>query len=110
MPTSHPSTGSRTTTKRIAQSEVVTLSNPEDRGYLCGRICACNQNARLTDVLGRVLRQRCVTRSVVLDEDRNHQVWRYKAEVGYDMRHTPPKPYMSDTEPYRPSRYPLGQP
>ena len=36
------------------------------------------------------------------------QRWRYKGEVGYNMRTNPPTPLMSAEDPRRPSAFPLG--
>ena len=43
------------------------------------------------------------------DEEINQLVWRYKAEVGYNMTTNPPAPLMSIEQPNRPSRFPLGR-
>jgi len=55
-----------------------------------------------------MLKQRCVTTGIWMDEEINQLVWRYKAEVGFSMRADPPAPLMSRKQPNRPSRFPLG--
>jgi hypothetical protein len=55
---------------------------------------------------GQELKQRCVTARIWLDEEANQLVWRYKAEVGFNMKTNPPAPLMSRDQPNRPSRFP----
>jgi hypothetical protein len=71
-------------------------------------MCSCNSGSALVSKSGQVLKQRCVTTRIWVDEEINQLVWRYKAEVGYSMKAVPPAPLMSDIQPNRPSRFPLG--
>lgn len=98
----------RSSTHTGPQGEVLTLTDPIDTGYLCAHICRC-KNTSLKDCEGRTLRQRCTTQGIWFDEEVNQLVWRYKAEVGYNMKVSPPAPLMSREQPNRPSRFPLGR-
>ena len=98
----------RSKTHTGSQGKVLVLSNPMDRGYLCQKMCGCNAGAKIRDSCGRVLRQRCATARIWADEEINQLVWRYKAEVGFNMKANPPRPLMSREQPNRPSRFPLG--
>lgn len=98
----------RSKTRRVTPGREFAIENPVDMGYLCSKICPCKTGSTLTNRLGHVLRQRCVTKDIWEDEEHNQLVWRYKAEVGYSMKANPPAPLMSATQPNRPSRFPLG--
>lgn len=87
----------------------LVLSNPLDRGYLCQKMCGCNSGTKILNTLGHELKQRCTTARIWADEEINQLVWRYKAEVGFNMKTNPPKPLMSIEQPNRPSRFPLGR-
>lgn len=84
------------------------LDDPLDKGYLCQKICRCDKGTALVSKSGQTLKQRCVSASIWVDEELNQLVWRYKAEVGFNMRARPPAPLMSRAQPNRPSRFPLG--
>lgn len=98
----------RSKTHAGSNGKVLVLSNPLDRGYLCQKMCSCNVSAKINKA-GQVLRQRCTTVGIWADEEINQLVWRYKAEVGFNMKSNPPKPLMSIDQPNRPSRFPLGR-
>lgn len=98
----------RSKTHAGSHGKVLVLSDPIDRGYLCQKMCLCNGGAKINQ-RGHVLKQRCTTAGIWADEELNQLVWRYKAEVGYSMKTTPPKPLMSAEQPNRPSRFPLGR-
>ena len=98
----------RSKTRRVTPGREVAIENPVDMGYLCSKICPCKSGSTITNSLGHVLRQRCVTVGIWKDEEINQLVWRYKAEVGYSMKTNPPAPLMSARQPNRPSRFPLG--
>jgi len=98
----------RSKTHAGSNGKVLVLSNPLDRGYLCQKMCGCNTGAKINKA-GQVLRQRCTTVGIWADEEINQLVWRYKAEVGFNMKTRPPKPLMSIDQPNRPSRFPLGR-
>lgn len=87
----------------------IGLRNPLDRGYLCDKVCQCDKGTEIIDSLGRKLKQRCTTKRIQADEEVLGQLaWRYKAEVGYYMG-DPARPIMSDKQPNRPSRFPIGR-
>lgn len=98
----------RSTTGTSSLGKPVRLSDSIDKGYLCSKMCSCNSGSALVSKSGQVLKQRCVTGRIWVDEEINQLVWRYKAEVGYSMRAKPPAPLMSQQQPNRPSRFPLG--
>lgn len=87
----------------------IALNNPLDRAYLCQKLCTCNAGTKIRNKLGHELKQRCTTVGIWTDEEINQLVWRYKAEVGYNMAANPPAPLMSIEQPNRPSRFPLGR-
>lgn len=107
-PASGHTTG-RSTTRQSDEGQVLRLRNPIDKGYLCAHVCGCQSGTALRNALGHTLKQRCVTARIWTDEEANQLVWRYKAEVGYNMRTNPPAPLMSREQPNRPSRFPLGR-
>ncbi|WP_288392574.1 hypothetical protein [uncultured Herbaspirillum sp.] len=87
----------------------IGLSAPLDRGYICEKICMCEKGTEIVDRLGRKLKQRCTTKRIQADEEVLGQLaWRYKAEVGYYMSN-PARPLMSEKQPNRPSRFPIGR-
>lgn len=98
----------RSRTHTGEHGRVLMLTNPMDKGYLCARMCLC-QNTKLLGNAGQQLRQRCTTKAIWQDEENNQLVWGYKAEVGYNMRTNPPSPIMSAEQPNRASRFPLGR-
>ena len=98
----------RSKTHTGSHGKVLVLSDPIDRGYLSHKMCLCNVGAMINK-RGHVLKQRCTTAGIWADEELNQLVWRYKAEVGFSMKTTPPKPLMSAEQPNRPSRFPLGR-
>lgn len=99
----------RATTAPSSPGVPVGLSNPLDRGYVCEKVCMCEKGTEIVDILGRKLRQRCVTKRIQADEEvRGSLAWRYKAEVGYYMSN-PARPLMSKNQPNRPSRFPIGR-
>lgn len=108
---SKPATGQgKTNTKLIAESEIVTLKPSVERNYLCAHICFAEKFPRISKA-GAKLKQRACTLAIWAEEEANHLIWRYKAEVGYNMTKTPPMPIMSPKkgEELRPSRFPLGR-
>lgn len=100
----------KTKTKIIAESEIVTLPVSLDRSYLCAHICFAEKFPRISKA-GAKLKQRACTFAIWKEEEANHLIWKYKAEVGYIMTKTPPMPIMSPKkgEELRPSRFPLGR-
>ena len=98
----------RSTTSPSSKGTVIRLDDPLDKGYLCGKMCDCNAGTALVSKSGQILKQRCVSARIWLDEELNQLVWGYKAEVGYSMKANPPAPLMSSKNPHRPSRFPLG--
>lgn len=72
-------------------------------------MCACNQRTAIISKSGAYLKQRCATARIWADDESNRFVWRYKAEVGFNMKTNPPSPLMSKDQPNRPSRFPLGR-
>ncbi|WP_426207966.1 hypothetical protein [Massilia sp. TWP1-3-3] len=99
----------RSTTSPSSKGKHLRLEDPLDKGYLCGKMCACNLGTAIVSKTGAILRQRCASARVWFDEEINHLVWRYKAEVGFSMKANPPAPLMSRKQPNRPSRFPLGE-
>lgn len=99
----------RSTTKAASNGREVGLENPIDRGYLCEKLCTCNAGTAILSRAGQQLKQRCVSARIWKDEEDNQLVWRYKAEVGFNMKTNPPAPLMSRDQPNRPSRFPLGR-
>lgn len=99
----------RSKTHEGEHGKSLALTNPMDRAYLCQKLCACNGGTKIRNSLGHELKQRCTTASIWTDEEINQLVWRYKAEVGYNMKARPPAPLMSREQPNRPSRFPLGR-
>lgn len=99
----------RSTTKPSSPGREVGLGNPLDRDYICEKVCSCGEKTDIVDILGRQLKQRCVTKRVQWDEENlGRLAWRYKAEVGYYMT-KPARPIMSKDQPNRPSRFPIGR-
>ena len=112
MATSKPPTGGaggRSVTSKKSPGRDVALDNPVDKGYLCQKMCACSQRTAIISKSGAFLKQRCATARIWADEEINQLVWRYKAEVGFNMKTNPPSPLMSKDQPNRPSRFPLGR-
>lgn len=99
----------RSKTKLSSGGKQLRLDDPLDKGYLCGKMCSCNLGTAIISKTGAMLRQRCASARVWFDEEINHLVWRYKAEVGFSMKARPPAPLMSRKQPNRPSRFPLGE-
>lgn len=99
----------RSKTHPGSHGKELVLSDPLDRGYLCQKMCGCNSGTKILNTLGHELKQRCTTARIWADEEINQLVWRYKAEVGFNMKANPPKPLMSIEQPNRPSRFPLGR-
>jgi len=99
----------RSQTHPGSKGKELVLANPLDRGYLCQKMCGCNAGTKIFNTLGHELKQRCTTARIWADEEINQLVWRYKAEVGFNMKTNPPKPLMSIEQPNRPSRFPLGR-
>ena len=77
-----------------------------DQDYLCQKICYCNCNAKLSRS-GQFLKQRCVSKAVYQDCVAHNWIWKYKGEVGYNMRYSPPRPLLS-RDGVNPSSFPLG--
>ncbi len=77
-----------------------------DQNYLCQKICYCNCNAKLSRS-GQFLKQRCVSKAIYQDCVKNNWIWKYKGEVGYNMRYSPPRPLLS-RDGVNPSSFPLG--
>src|SRR5260370_39691760 len=92
----------RSRTRSTPQGKTIPVPPPEDTDSPCDHICNCSCNAKLSSN-GQVLKQRCVSNSIRRECDAAHQVWKYKGEVGYNMRNFPPTPLMSATELDRPS-------
>lgn len=112
MTTSKPPSGrpvGRSTTSTKSPGRVVALDDPVDKGYLCQKVCACDQRTAIISKSGAFLKQRCATARIWADEEANQLVWRYKAEVGFNMKTNPPSPLMSKEQPNRASRFPLGR-
>ncbi|SLJ84717.1 hypothetical protein [Psychrobacter sp. DAB_AL43B] len=108
---SKPANGQgKTKTKLIAESKIVTLKPSVERNYLCAHICFAEKFPRFSKA-GAKLKQRACTLAIWAEEEANHLIWRYKAEVGYAMDRIPPMPIMSPKkgEELRPSRFPLGR-
>lgn len=99
----------RSATRTSSEGREVGLDDPVDKGYLCEHICECSSGTAIRSKSGQELKQRCVTARIWLDEEANQLVWRYKAEVGFNMKTNPPAPLMSRDQPNRPSRFPLGR-
>lgn len=99
----------RSTTSTKSPGRVVALDDPVDKGYLCQKMCACDQRTAIISKSGTFLKQRCATARIWADDEKNQFVWRYKAEVGFNMKTNPPSPLMSKEQPNRPSRFPLGR-
>lgn len=109
--TSKPATGQgKTSTKLIAESQILTLPLSTERSYLCAHICLAESFPRVSKA-GAKLKQRACTLAIWKEEEANYLVWKYKAEVGYVMTKNPPVPIMSPKkgEEMRPSRFPLGR-
>jgi len=104
-----PKAVGRSITRPTSEGTRLGLTNPLDRSYLCGHMCNCNKGSALISKSGQILKQRCVTSRVWVDEEINQLVWQYKAEVGFNMMAMPPAPLMSAKQPNRPSRFPLGK-
>ena len=102
-------TVARSVTQKRSPGRDVALDDPVDKGYLCEKMCACGQRTAIISKSGAFLKQRCATARIWADEEVNQLVWRYKAEVGYNMATNPPSPLMSMNQPNRPSRFPLGR-
>lgn len=99
----------RSTTSQKSPGRVLALDNPVDKGYLCKMMCSCDQRTAIISRSGAFLKQRCATARIWADDENNQFVWRYKAEVGFNMKTNPPSPLMSKAQPNRPSRFPLGR-
>jgi len=99
----------RSNTDTSSEGRDVGVDDPIDKGYLCEHICECSTGTAIRSKSGQELKQRCVTARIWLDEEANQLVWRYKAEVGFNMKTNPPAPLMSRDQPNRPSRFPLGR-
>ena len=99
----------RSATRTSSEGREVGLDDPVDKGYLCEHICECSSGTAIRSKSGQELKQRCVTARIWLDEEATQLVWRYKAEVGFNMKTNPPAPLMSRDQPNRPSRFPLGR-
>lgn len=103
--------GSITTTKKESKGKnVKPLENGIDKDYLCGHICLANTYPIISKS-GALLKQKACTAAIWLEEEANFLVWKYKAEVGYNMVTEPPEPIMSSGGGsfYRPSRFPIGK-
>jgi hypothetical protein len=74
---------------------------------LCAHICFASKNP-IKGKAGQFLNQRACTYAIWKQEEANELIWRYKAEVGYRMGDEPPTPIMSEKQPQRASRFPLG--
>lgn len=96
----------RSRTAPQAPGKTVPVLQPEDKNYLCQKICYCRCNAKLGKV-SQFLYQRCVTASIRRDCEANAHVWLYKGEVGYNMRMSPPRPLLGKNG-IHPSTFPLG--
>jgi hypothetical protein len=99
-------TAGRSTTQPQAPVKTIPILSPEDTNYLCQKICFCSINAKIGKV-GQFLYQRCVTKSIQFDCEASGHIWRYKGEVGYNMKLTPPKPLLGKNG-IHPSSFPLG--
>lgn len=102
--------GSRSSsTKRDVSGEVLPVTNPLDLWYLCekARYAGANPYKRAGD--GAPMYQRTVALLIRADNALFEYRWPYCAEVGYDMKQTPPAPIMSRKHPHRPSSFPLSQ-
>jgi hypothetical protein len=85
----------RSNTGTSPEGRDLGLDDPVDKGYLCEHICECSSGTAIRGKSGQELKQRCVTARIWLDEEVNQLVWRYKAEVGFNMKTNPPAPLMS---------------
>lgn len=96
-------------TKSMPQGQPKTLEVGTNKTYLCAHICAANKKPKLAKN-GNRLFQQTVTEAIRAEAEVNFGVWAYLAEVGYNMRLTPPKPLMSGKPErmHRPSTFPLG--
>ncbi|NKF73999.1 hypothetical protein GO294_01310 [Ralstonia solanacearum] len=99
----------RSATRTSSEGRDIGVDDPMDKGYLCEHICECSSGTAKRSKSGQELKQRCVTLGIWRDEEINQLVWRYKAEVGFNMRMNPPAPLMSRDQPNRASRFPLGR-
>ncbi|MBB5017024.1 hypothetical protein HNQ59_000286 [Chitinivorax tropicus] len=99
----------RSVTRSASAGRDIGIDDPLDKGYLCEHICECSAGTAIFSKSGQELKQRCVTARIWLDEEASQLVWRYKAEVGFNMKTNPPAPLMSRDQPNRPSRFPLGR-
>lgn len=98
---------SSSTTKPETNGKVIQLEPGKEKDYLCAHICFAKKNP-IKGKIGQVLNQRACTYAIWKQEEANELIWRYKAEVGYRMRDRIPTPIMSQKQPQRASRFPLG--
>lgn len=98
---------SSSTTKPETNGKVIQLEPGKEKDYLCAHICFAKKNP-IKGKIGQVLNQRACTYAIWKQEEANELIWRYKAEVGYRMRDRIPTPIMSEENPKRASRFPLG--
>lgn len=100
---------SETKTSTKGTQITIKLETGLNKTYLCAHICAANKAPKI-GAIGQKLYQQTVTSAIRAEADLNFGVWAYLAEVGYNMRTTPPKPLMSDNPErmHRPSSFPLG--
>ncbi|RKH19235.1 DUF4150 domain-containing protein [Corallococcus praedator] len=69
--------------------------SPTDKQVLCELMCHCNKVGNFkTGKDGRALKQQCVSTLLQGIDDSVGNKSRYKPEISYDMRSTPPKPIM----------------
>lgn len=98
---------SSSTTQPQTNGKVVKLEPGKEKDYLCAHICFAKKNP-IKGKAGQFLNQRACTYAIWKQEEANELIWRYKAEVGYRMRDRFPTPIMSEKQPQRASRFPLG--
>lgn len=96
-------------TKTSTKGTDIKLETGINKSYLCAHICAASKAPKIGKI-GQSLYQNTVTKAIRAEADLNFGVWAYLAEVGYNMRTTPPKPLMSNKPErmHRPSEFPLG--
>ncbi|WP_448760765.1 VRR-NUC domain-containing protein [Acinetobacter tandoii] len=98
---------SSSTTKTSTNGTTIKLEPSNDKDYLCAHICFVKRNP-IKGKVGQTLNQRVCTYAIWKQEEANQLIWKYKAEVGYRMRDRIPTPIMSEKQPQRASRFPLG--
>lgn len=101
---------SNTTTKKgkkDTQVIIPRLEAGENKTYLCAHLCAASKTPRINKA-GHRRFQQTMSMAIQAEAEANYGVWKYLAEVGYNMRTEKPMPLMSDTRKHRPSRFPLG--